>query len=121
MKFLSGFIVGVITTILILFLIGIGINSNDTLPGLTIFPEKGECITKYELEIFQTIKPNMALARFGEFPNETFVLLVNYENKYYYDGQKIQIPANMCARQIGIYQYRTKMKIQKTVPAVLIE
>jgi len=121
MKFLGGFIVGVITTILILFLIYIGSNTNDTLAGLTIFPEKGECITKYELEIFQTIVPNMALANFGKFPNEKLVLLVNYEDKYYYDGQKIQVLANKCARQIGIYQYETKMEIQKTVPAVVIE
>jgi len=89
MKFLGGFIVGVITTILILFLIYIGSNTNDTLAGLTIFPEKGECITKYELEIFQTIVPNMALANFGKFPNEKLVLLVNYEDKYYIEIKDI--------------------------------
>lgn len=121
MKFLGGFIVGVITTILILFLISTGSNYDDTLPGLVLFPEKGECITKKDLEIFQTLTPNMALARYGKSFNETLVLLVNYENKYYYDGEKILIPANKCARQIGIYQYETKMEIQKTVPVVVIE
>ena len=63
----------------------------------------------------------MALAEFGEFPNETLVLLVNYEGKSYYNKQKIQVPAKMCARQIGTYQYQTKMEIQKTVPVVVIE
>ena len=121
MKFIGGFIVGVITTILTLFLIYNGSNSNDTLAGLTIFSEKGECITKNELVIIQTVGPNMALAEFGKLYNETRVLLVNYDDKYYYDGQKIPVPANMCAKQIGIYQYETKMEIQKTVPVVVIE
>jgi hypothetical protein len=121
MKFLGGFIIGVVTTILVLLLIYAGSKSNDTLSGLTIFPARGECITKNGLEIFQTIKPNMALAQFGKLPNEILVLLVNYQGKSYYDGQKIQIPANKCARQIGTYQYMTKMEIQKTVPVVVIE
>jgi hypothetical protein len=121
MKFLGGFIIGVVTTILVLLLINAGSTSNDTLSGLTIFSAKGECITKNGLEIFQAIKPNMALAQFGKFPNEIMVLLVNYESKSYYDKQKIQIPANKCARQIGTYQYMTKMEMQKTVPVVVIE
>jgi hypothetical protein len=121
MKYLGGFIIGVVTTILVLLLIYAGSTSNETLSGLTIFPAKGECITKNGLEIFQTITPNMALAQIGKLPNEILVLLVNYEGKSYYDQQKIQIPANKCARQIGTYQYMTKMEIQKTVPVVVIE
>lgn len=128
MKFLGGFITGVIITILVLLII-YSVNksntetlkSDETLPGLTIFPQKGDCITKTELEIFQTIKPNMALAQFGEFPNETLVLLVNYEGKSYYDQQKIKIPIKKCARQIGTYQYQTKMEFEKTVAVVVIE
>lgn len=121
MKFLGGFITGVVITILVLLLIYAGNKSDDTLKGVTMFPEKGECLTKQELEIFQTVKPNMALANFGKFPNETLVLLVNQEGKSYYDKQKIKIPAKKCARQIGTYQYVTKMEIQKTVPIVVIE
>jgi len=126
MKFLGGFVVGVITTILVLLIYAghksdEALKSEDTLPGLTLFPTKGDCITKTELEIFQTIKPNMALARFGKYFDEPFVLLVNYQGKSYYDQQKIQIPAKKCARQIGTYQYETKMGIQKTVPVVVIE
>jgi len=128
MKFLGGFITGVIVTVMAFFSIYVLTQSDtetlkpeETLPGLIIFPNKGECITKNGLEIFQTIKPNMALAEFGEFPDETLVLLINYEGNSYYDDQKIQVPSNMCARQIGTYQYQTKMKIQKTVPVVVIE
>ena len=95
--------------------------SYENISGLLIFPEKGECITNSNLVIFQTLKPNMALAEFGEFPDETLVLLINYEGEAYYDNQKIQIAPKMCARQIGTYQYETKMEALKTVPVVEIE
>jgi len=121
MKFIGGFIVGVLTTVLVLFAIYTVQDSNDNLVGLNLFAEKGECITRTELEIFHTIKPNTALAKFGKLPNETLVLLVNYEDKSYYDGQKIPVPAGKCAIQIGTYQYKTNMGIQRTVPAVVIE
>jgi len=127
MKFFGGFIVGVVTTILALFIIyAISESSdtlapNDTLVGLTMLPEKGECIIRNEVEIFQTIKSNMALAKSGKFPNEILVLLVNYGGEFYYDSKKIKIPAKKCARPIGIYQYETKNGIQRTVPVVIIE
>lgn len=121
MKFLGGFITGIVTTVVALLIIYARSESDDTLNGLTLFPEKGACITNNELEVFQTIEPTMALAKFGRFPDETLVLLINYENQYYYDGQKIQIPSDKCAIQLGIYQYETKMELLKTVPAVIIE
>ena len=121
MKFLGGVIIGILTTIMALFLIDGGNGSNDTLSGLTIFPEKGECITKNKIEIFQTIKPSMALARHGRSPNDKLVLLINHEDKSYYDKQEIPIPPKMCARQIGIYQYMTNGGRHKTVPVVIIE
>ena len=121
MKFIGGFIAGVVTTVIVLFVIFSVSSSEETLLGLTIFPERGECITRSEIEIFQTIKPNMALAQYGRSPNETLVLLINYEGKAYYDDLKIKIPADKCARQIGTYQYTTNMGIDRTVAAVVIE
>jgi len=140
--FLSGFVAGILATILALFLISkvMDTPNDDGLLGLTIFPEKGECITtEYkktdydlnkglvttvvnEIEIFQVLAPNMALAWTGDYGNRIVVLLINYEGKTYYDDQKIKIPANKCARQIGTYQYTTrKDNFGKTVPAVVIE
>lgn len=128
MKFIIGFITGIIATVIVLFIIYAfnksdveTLKSDEILTGLMLFPQKGECITKNNLEIFQTIKPNMALAEFGKFPDKTLVLLVNYEGKSYYDQQKIQVAPKKCARQIGTYQYETKMEISKTVPVVIIE
>ena len=120
--FIGGFVAGILATILVVFLAYVANKPNDGLLGLTVFPEKGECITtKNEIKIFQVLEPNMALARTSDILDEIVVLLVNYEGKTYYDGQKIKIPANKCARQIGIYQYTTKNERVKTVPAVVIE
>jgi len=136
--FIGGFVAGIAATVFVVFLIYVANKSNDGLLGLTMFPEKGECIsTEYEktdydlkkrrlvttvmndLEVFQVLAPNMALARTHDF---TVVLLINYDGISYYDDQKIQIPANKCARQVGTYQYTTKRdNFGKTVPAVVIE
>jgi hypothetical protein len=122
--FIIGFIAGIIATFLVVFVIFVANKPNDGLLGLTIFPEKGDCITvKKEIEIFQVLEPNVALARTGGILEDGIVvLLINYDGQSYYDEQKIKIPANKCARQIGTYQYTTrKDNFGKTVPAVVIE
>ena len=120
--FIGGFVAGILATIFVVYVIAIANKPNDGLLGLTLFPEKGECITKNEMEIFQVLEPNMALAETGEYPNRVVVLLINYDGISYYDDQIIKIPAKKCARQIGTYQYTTKRdNFEKTVPAVVIE
>lgn len=120
--FASGFIAGIIVTILVLILITIANQPNDDLLGLTIFPEKGDCIINSgDIEVFQVLRPNVALARTGEFLDGIVVLLINDDGKSYYDEQKIRIPAGKCARQRGTFQYTTKDDSIKTVPVVAIE
>lgn len=129
MKFWGGFAFGVIGTVLLLLVIGVYLArdqgerpvSNEDLPGLTVLPEKGECIIKSQVEVFQTLKPNVALARAGVFPDQLLVLLVNHEDNLYYDGQKIKMTQKKCARQFGTYRYETVDGTRKTVPAVVIE
>lgn len=140
--FIGGFVSGILATIFALYVYSIANKPNDGLLGLTIFEEKGECITttsknkSSEIDIFQVIAPNAALAiikyysdeklyggetyRNYDIANDVVVLLINYDDKTYYDDQKIDI-SNKCARQIGTYQYETKSKFGKTVPAVVIE
>ena len=116
----SGFVAGIIATILVAFFLYAENQLNDDLSGLTILPEIGESIiTKGEIEVFQVLKPNMALARLPKIG--TVVLLINYDGKYYYDEQKIKIPAGKCGRQIGIYQYTSRDKFVNTVPVIVIE
>jgi hypothetical protein len=120
--FIGGFVAGILATILVAFVINFANKPyDDGLLGLTIFPEKRECITKKEIEVIQVLKANMALAWTVDYRDRIVVLLINYEGKSYYDAQKIKIPANKCARQIGTYKYTTQDKFEKTVPAVIIE
>ena len=39
----------------------------------------------------------MALAKFGQFPNDLLVMVINNNGIVYYDDQKIFIPKNKCA------------------------
>ena len=122
--FIGGLITGVVLTVLVAVLINAANQPNDGFPGLTVFPEKGECImSKGELEVMQTLASNAALAWTGDFldSDRLLVLLINYDGVSYYDDQKIKIPTGKCARQIGTYQYTSRNEIMKTVPAVVIE
>ena len=122
--FIGGLITGVVLTVLVAVLINAANQPNDGFPGLTVFPEKGECImSKGELEVMQTLASNAALAWTGDFldSDRLLVLLINYDGISYYDDQKIKIPSGKCARQIGTYQYTSRNEIMKTVPAVVIE
>lgn len=141
--FLGGFVAGILATILVAYFISTVNKPNDGgLIGLTLLPEKGECISttsknkSCEIEIFQVLAPNAALGNIKYYTdeqlyggktyrnydilNDVVVLLINYDNKTYYDNQKIDI-TNKCARQLGTYQYKTKNEFEKTVPAVVIE
>ena len=141
--FIGGFLAGVLATIFVGYLLVIANKPiDDGLIGLTVFPEKGECIKtsskskSTEIDIFQVVEPNMALGnvknytdkkmyggdnyRDYDIENDVVVLLINYDGKTYYDDQKIDV-TNKCVRQIGTYQYSAKIGIEKTVPAVAIE
>jgi len=141
--FIGGFVSGVLMTIFVGYLIVIANKPiDDGLIGLTVFPEKGECVKtsskskSTEINIFQVVEPNMALGNIKNYTdkkmyggdsyrdydigNDVVVLLINYDGKTYYDDQKIDV-TNKCVRQIGTYQYTAKIGIEKTVPAVVIE
>jgi len=123
MKFFAGLIFGIILTIIFFLPAELESESSPTPSGLTMFTEKGDCIStrRKSLVVFQTIQPDRALAHYGKSPNELLVLLTNYEGTSYYDDQEIKIPSTKCARQIGTFQYTTKMDFLKTVPVVNIE
>lgn len=120
--FFGGLLTGIIVTFLFFYIIKLSDNSKEELPGLTMFSEVGECIqSENVIEVFQVIRPNVALARTGDWGDGIPVLLINYDGKTYYDDQKVEVPANKCARQVGTYQYQTNNGMLKTVPAVIIE
>jgi hypothetical protein len=130
--FIGGFVAGVLATIIAAYFISVANKpKDDGLIGLKVFAEKGECIdTDGEIEVFQVIESNVALAKtvkngkYGirNYSDEIVVLIIDYNGNAFYDDQKVKIPKNKCARQIGTYQYTTvKDNFGKTVPAVVIE
>ena len=126
------FIAGMITTVLIEFIIGfvIGVTdqSNGGYPGLTLFEQEGACISPAKkIEIFQTLEPDIALAHTKKRLDSSLelddilVLMLGDENTHFYDEQKITIPNGKCAKQVGTYQYNAKNGVMKTVPVVIIK
>ena len=102
--FISGFVTGIVATILVAMLISTSNQPNDGFPGLTLFSEKGECITTSgEIEVMQVLAPNAALAWTGGlfYSDRILVLLINYDDKSYYDEQKIKIPNKNVKVNIG--------------------
>ena len=77
--FRGGFVAGIIATILVGTLITSANQPNDGLLGLTVFPEKGECITttsknkSCEIEIFQVLAPNAALGNIRYYSDKRIV------------------------------------------------
>ena len=100
--------------------------SDDTIPGLTLFEEKGDCISKKSIKIFQSLGTaglgiDKGNSSFADIYNGIPVLIKSPNDKPFYDDQIVVIPKNKCARQIGIYQYETTEKKWKTVPVVEID
>lgn len=141
--FFGGIVTGVLATIFVGYFLVIENTTTENRPdddgliGLTIFPDKGDCITtaskmeSSDIEIFQVIEPNIALGniknftyvgktRYYDLGEEVAVLIINYDGKTYYDDQKIDL-TNKCVRQIGTYQYTNTIGVEKTIPAVVIE
>jgi hypothetical protein len=141
--FIGGFVAGVLAAILVgYYIMMVGKPIDDGLFGLTIFPEKGECLKSTskskssEIDILQVVEPNMALGnlkyytekklyggeiyRDYDIENAVVVLLINNDGKTFYDDQKIDV-SNKCIRQTGTYQYNANIGIEKTVPSVVIE
>ncbi len=75
--FFGGFIAGMLATVIIGYLIIKANKTNDDgLIGLTVFSEKGDCIKttskskSTEMDIFQIVKPNMALGYIKNFTDK---------------------------------------------------
>ena len=123
------FVAGMVTMFILMVLFGIAVNSssNGGYPGLTIFEEEGKCTGARQIQIMQTLEPNMALAHAKAQPNaiydpnEILVLLLGDEKSNYYDDQKINIPKGKCAKQVGTYHYQSRELGIKTVPAIAIK
>ena len=95
---------------------------DESISGLTLFSKPGDCIPiDKEINVIQVIGTKYALAETGDFPNRIALLLTNKDGQTYYDNQLITAKKQDCARQIGIFKYRSKLELDKTVPVVILE
>ena len=122
--FVLGFVSGIVFLFLVLLIIGKS-SSNDN--GMTYFEKPGKCISKKDFKVFQVIGEGYALAEERlEFssgitlPGNLLVLVTNDNGELYYDNQIIEVPKGKCMRQIGVYEYQTRMETIKTVPIVQV-
>lgn len=121
--FIAGFIIGIISTFTIAYIIKSNISNN----GITLFEHPGECVSTNNFMVIQVIDNDHALAQEiiwdpmqGYTPTNLLVLITNDIGEYYYDNQIIQNYIDKCMRQIGIYKYHTKANIEKTIPIVML-
>lgn len=93
---------------------------NSELPGAVWFESPSEKVNIKSFKVFQVLRKDMALVEENNKSlNNITYLLTNDDNKYYYDDEIINIPKNQIVRQIGIFQYESRLG-QKTVPIITI-
>lgn len=122
--FVLGFVSGIVFLFLVLLIIGKTYATND---GMTYFEKPGKCISTKDFEVMQVVGEGYALAEERlEFsseitlPGNLLVLVTNDNGELYYDDQIIEVPKGKCMRQIGVYEYQTRMETIKTVPIVQV-
>ena len=124
--FLLGFIAGIIFTCILLFVIGSESDLGNN--GMTFFEQPGKCLSTNNFEVMQVVGNDCALAYEVEWDSflqryrtkDLLVLVINNDGEYYYDEQLIKVPKGRCMRQVGIYKYKAKAGIEKTVPIVML-
>lgn len=116
--FVLGFVSGIVFLFLVLLIIG---KSSATNEGMTYFEKPGKCISTKDFEVMQVVGEGYALAREKKgYVGGILVLVTNENGELYYDDQVIKVPEGKCMRQIGVYEYQTRMETIKTVPIVQV-
>ncbi len=121
-----GVLSGVVLTIL-----GVCIINKAESTDITFFEEPGEIVTAQSLwggteivkgfEVFQVLDKGVALAKGNDlYTWDLIVLLWNDNGEQYYDNQSVIAPIGKCFRQIGIYKYKSKDEIYRTVPVITL-
>ena len=127
--YLAGIVTGVIITILFAYIFASRNSSGNDIAddNLTMFDKPGEKVESDAFKVFQVIADDAALVmgkntEIGDIEifKEPVFLLINDDNKYYYDDEIVRVPEGKVARQIGIHRYETKSNIEKTVPIIQI-
>lgn len=115
------YVLGIITGIILTFAFAFCINlsNNSGIIGLKMFEEPGDYMEYSQFEVFQVVTSGCALAN-ADGSLGTTVFIIPNEKQQFYDDQKIVLKKDQCAQHVGTYKYSTKMRLEKTVPAIRI-
>ena len=117
LTFIGGIFTGIILTFVLAFMFS---NSNTPSKDVVLFEQPTQEIKAEKFEVMQVLPDGSALATIEGFKYDnygTIVMFLNNGNGFF-DDQIIEIPKGKCVKQIGTYQYMTRMEMQKTVPVV---
>lgn len=86
------------------------------------------CLARKNLKVIQAMRTTAHVCEVGNFSCELYWEGTMYllDEHHYYDGEIIPNPAGKCAKQIGVYRYKTVNRfedgspIYKTVPVISI-
>jgi len=123
MIFGAGVITGILALLLIKAILAYSkTNGGDIDNEITWFDEPGEVFDESALKVFYVLAKHDALVEpaYAPYLNEKVYLLVNDEEKYYYDNEIVKVPEGYQLRQMGIFRYPTQDEEIRTVPVVKI-
>lgn len=130
----GGVLTGVVLTFVFSFIFSNNYSNKDREndESVTWFDKPGDVVEVKSFKVFQVIDKNAALVNgqslmdidnleLGiESYTGTVYLMINQDDKYYYDDEVIKVPENKVARQVGVLRYPTKSDFNKTVPIIQI-
>ncbi len=119
------YIAGIITGVILVILFAVVFTRNNSANnGITLFEQEGDCVSDNSFEVFQVLDTGDALANEIEkgfsVATGVTVLFLNDGKTSYYDDQVIKIPSGKCAKQIGVFKYKSNAGLERTVPVVEI-
>lgn len=119
------YVAGVVTGVILVILFAVIFSGKNTVnSGITLFEKEGECVSCNSFEVFQVLDTGDALANEIEpglsVATGVTVLFLNNGKMSYYDDQVINISAGKCAKQIGVFKYKSNAGMERTVPIVEI-
>lgn len=121
--FIGGIITGIVLLFIILLVASLFIQKNNY--DIVLFDSPTTCISTNNFDVMQVLDSGAALANEIEDSDRHMatgitVLFLSNDGTSYYDDQIITIPKGKCAKQIGTFKYRSKGGLDKTVPVVKI-
>lgn len=134
MKRIYVYLLGVLTGVVLFFVISIvvslvkGTTGQPLLPQTTMFETSGEIIPATNFEVIQSLPDGTAIAKTDDALNSLLkgnynskditVLLGNDGSFSYFDGKHISIPEGYVARQVGTFRYMDNYGDWNTIPIV---